>query len=419
MPIVRPSYQINANALALPPDCSFTRADSGGVTGFGRGGYLKPAAPGAPRFRFDPATVELQGLLIEESRANQLLYSEQFDNAVWSKGGAPGVVVAANAAVTDVYGTNLADEINEGAATTFHSLYQAVSLTASTQYVVSIFLKKSAARSKAKLYIGNVSLSVAVEARFDLAAGTASNVVATGGAAGAGAGCADHGDGWFRCWITANLGAVVTGRVDVAICDDSWSSSHAGLGAGYSVYAIGAQLEIGDRPTSYIPTGAAAVTRPADACGVPIDASWFNPVEGTLFVEMRYDGGTPTTSGYPGVFLYKDSLACIGIFFSLASSGAKSLCAEISDTALVAYATLVASITTGQRYKAALAYKADDFAAVVNGGAVQTDVSCTIPTGLTTLWIGNFGGKYLNGSVQRLAYVPYRVPNAELKALTN
>ena len=43
------------------------------------------AAVYGPRFDYDPVTLAAKGLLIEEQRSNSLTYSEQFDNAAWTK----------------------------------------------------------------------------------------------------------------------------------------------------------------------------------------------------------------------------------------------------------------------------------------------------------------------------------------------
>ena len=82
------------------------------------------------------------------------------------------------------------------------------------------------------------------------------------------------------------------------------------------------------------------------------------------------------------------------------------------------------------RYRLAMSYKADDFAAACAGGSalyadipaanypVQKDTSGTVPTGLTTLDIGHFAGVLaLNGTVGRLTYIPRAMNDAEKSAM--
>jgi hypothetical protein len=56
-----------------------------------------------------------------------------------------------------------------------------------------------------------------------------------------------------------------------------------------TIYAAGAQMELGAFPTSYIPTTTAAVTRAGDFASVTgADlSSWYNPAEGTFGVEFQ------------------------------------------------------------------------------------------------------------------------------------
>ncbi|OIN55487.1 hypothetical protein BLX24_30115 [Arsenicibacter rosenii] len=50
---------------------------------------------------------------------------------------------------------------------------------------------------------------------------------------------------------------------------------------------FGTQLEVGSFATSIIPTPTAAVTRGGDLLYLPVSSNWYNPSEGTLFVEAR------------------------------------------------------------------------------------------------------------------------------------
>lgn len=157
--------------------------------------------------------------------------------------------------------------------------------------------------------------------------------------------------------------------------------------------------------SSYIPTLASTVTRSADVASVNTLSPWFNATEGTLFVDYTASG-----SSYPAV-LYTDANNHIdviagtsGAAFDVASSG--SVQATIGTRALTA--------------KVAARFKSNDFAVSVNGVAVATDTSGTVPSITDRLSLGSFPsvGLYINGRLRRLAFYPRALANAELQALT-
>ena len=55
-----------------------------------------------------------------------------------------------------------------------------------------------------------------------------------------------------------------------------------------------------------------------------------------------------------------------------------------------------------------------------DGGAVVTDTSGVVPTGLTTLRLGRNGvdAQFLNGHIKSIQYYPRRLSNAQLQELT-
>jgi hypothetical protein len=76
------------------------------------------------------------------------------------------------------------------------------------------------------------------------------------------------------------------------------------------------------------------------------------------------------------------------------------------------------TIVANQSVRTASAYQLNNFATVVNGGAVGTATSGTLPT-VNKLDIGRRDASvYLNGYIQRISYYPVRLSNAQLQALT-
>jgi hypothetical protein len=76
------------------------------------------------------------------------------------------------------------------------------------------------------------------------------------------------------------------------------------------------------------------------------------------------------------------------------------------------------TVTANTAFKLVGAYKLNDFASSINGGAAVTDTSGTIPT-VDRMRIGaGQGGNTMCGCVASLRYYKKRLPNAKLVTLT-
>lgn len=175
---------------------------------------------------------------------NLLTYTEQFDNAAWTK---QATTVAANS-TTAPDGTVTADTLVESTANLGHVASRAVTAITAL-YVFSVYLKKgsgSTAPNWLQLYTGGVS---AQYASFNLGAGAVGSV-----AAGSTATITSVGNGWYRC--TLSFTPSLDGSVSVAIAFTNNTDtttrglSYAGT-ATSDVFIWGAQLETGSTATAY------------------------------------------------------------------------------------------------------------------------------------------------------------------------
>lgn len=192
----------------------------------------------------------------------------------------------------------------------------------------------------------------------------------------------------------------------------TFTPTAGGLTLTVSGTVTNANLEAGSFATSWIPTLGTTATRAADAATVDTLTPWYNPVEGTLFVEGIYQ--VPTTNN-----LYFCSLDTdIANRISLQNSGGAGFFFVRSGGATQAGIS-AGTITQGAVVRLAGAYKADDFAASGNG-AVATDTAGTVPA-VTRLWIGRYSSatnSALSGHVRRFRYWPTRQPNDFLQRVT-
>jgi hypothetical protein len=331
-------------------------------------------------------------LLLEPQRTNIVRQSETFDGVTWTKYN--GSTVTANTVISPD-GTQNADTLTVS-TTVYSGLYQLIS-GADGNYVVSIFAKKG---TKNWLYMFDHSASG--QAWFNLDTGTIGSVNT-----GYTATITPYGNGWFRCTMYRNSGGT-PGYFQIGLSDANGVSTPTSTG---TAHIWGAQVEAGSYATSYVKTEAAAVTRVADAASKTGISSLIGQTEGVLFIDMEFNGYDSETKWI--AFLGTGS-NYIGIY----TNNGSLFTAEVSN-GTAQFLSVSFAFVVGQRYKLALAYKANDFAFYVNGTQVATDNSGTVPA------TSQFSFEY-NSTDIRLAARKYsqtllfktRLTNAQLAELT-
>jgi hypothetical protein len=367
---------------------------------------LLTAASGVARFDHNPTTFESLGLEIEESRTNLFTYSEQFDNAAWTKS---ATTITANTIIAPD-GALTGDKLVEDTANTSHSVTRSQGVTTGASYALTVYAK-AAERSFFRLQSFNAT-SDAENAVFNLATGT---IVSQSGTSAST--ITPVGNGWYRCSVILINDTDTSSAFSINLFSDATTSSYTG--DGYSgIYIWGAQLEAGAFPTSYIPTVASQVTRAADAASMTGTnfSSWYNQAEGSFFAQF-----IPASSSFganKNLFLSSDGTANNYAGLRYTGSGAEpTFSVVVAGTAQAAIST--GAMVAGTSYKMAGAYEANDFAVSRNAGTVGTDTSGTVPV-VTQAEIGMLAGtSFSTQTISKLAYYPLRVTNAQLQGLTS
>lgn len=398
-PTVSPTLNLNfAAAGRLDSRVTFTRSSTATYTN--QIGLIQSAAVNEPRFDYNPSTLAARGLLIEEQRTNLVLYSEQFDNAAWFAFSADGSTTAN--ATTSPDGTNNADLFVPNTSSAVHRVSQTFS-SSSSLYSISVYAK-AGGYSRLSIFMGGANQG----AVFDLSAVT---VVADTrfAAAPSNMSIVSVGNGWYRCSFSSNISNSAD-NIQLSPLDSSASPGGSWSGNGTSgMYFWGAQLEAGSFATSYIPTVASSVTRSADVASVNTLSPWFSSTEGTLFAEASLS----TAGRYAG--LYKTG-SDNQIEIVQLNSG------QINFFAYDAGAIQVNSNIAGTAFstnKTAFAYKANDYASCVNGSAVTTDTSASVPSlNYANINAYQISGPLGSGHIRRITYYSARLTNAQLQALT-
>jgi len=384
---------------------------------------LETAASNVARFDHNPTTFESLGLLIEEQRTNLVTYSEQFDNAAWTKTNA---TIATNTIIAPD-GTLTGDAIVEGTGTVSPLLLGGSGFLAVTGNAISLYVKAVAGGATRYVYIG---AKIAANTRwgyflFNPATGTVAGGPFNDGIQNVASSptVTSVGNGWYRISIifTSPLANQV---FTIGLTNTTTPTNAAILGSytgdGYSgIYIWGAQNEAGAFATSYIPTVASQVTRAADSASMVGTnfTSWYNAAEGTVYSESVC--GAKTASGHLVAGISDGSINnALYINQYISTNIRNSVRANATDQAILGKGTAPVS---GVSYKSAMAYKVNDIAASFDGEAIQTDTLALIPFDVNRLTLGNlFSGSSqpLNGHIKKLSYYPIRLSNTNLVALT-
>lgn len=397
------------------PAPSFSRASAG--TYFNSSGVLTSASINTPRFdhTYDGTSWISKGLLIEEQRTNLLTYSEQM-NSGWTNN---NINISANS-VTAPDGNLTADNLIPNTVNTNHRIYQGPAGSGSA--VFSCFAK-STGYGWLQVRVGAGGGTV-VFVNFDVINGTVGNVFASVGASSPAQSIIPVGNGWFRC-VFSMTGLPLFSTVIMPRNSNATTEGEAFSGNGTDGIAVwGTQLESGvSFPTSYIPTTTTSVTRSADVCqitGTSFNWMW-NQGEGSVVAE--YDrlanNSSGLSGGYPTTFSASSSNS---LWMVLAGSIAPSPVGEVLavyDTTSQAYFAAGSSPLAGIVAKMSACYKANDFAASLNGSAVSTDTSGTVPV-CNQIGIGYwpYGNAPVNGHIAKLIYYPARLTNTKLQQLS-
>ena len=183
--------------------------------------------------------------LVEVVPYNLLQRSEEFENAIYTKG---NVTATANSE-TAPNGTLTADTITGNGTSNLHSVIQNSSIVSGTTYTTSIYAKKGT-NNFVQIVGSSVIYPATVFANFDLENG----VVGSLGAATTSS-IESVGNGWYRCSMTATATASATSAAFFVILIDNASSLRAEVNTlATSVYLWGAQLVEGSTAKDYLPT---------------------------------------------------------------------------------------------------------------------------------------------------------------------
>jgi hypothetical protein len=400
-----PQLELGAFVTSVIPSTPVFTSRASTATYVDSSGLIATAAANVARYQYNPQNLSAPPvLLVEEAATNRLLYTEQFDNAVWTKS-AGSVTVSANTTVAPD-GATTADTVT---ANQDAGVYQTVIVSIGSTNCQSIFVKAGTATSMMFRDDSGAGRHIVFNPTTGVINSTSGTLVGYGSQA--------FGNGWWRYWFS-----YVADAVNIR----GWIRPNS-AGSGQTFIVWGAQTEAGPSLTSYIPNvstagGAprsadiftnAAVTRAADVASVNTLSPWYNAAEGTLFAQAA----VPVPAAYTGyAYILGDFNNGTQLYRQSDSQPVARVRTASVDSFINGFGAVWATTAAN---KNALAYAVNNFASSNNGGAVAVSSSGSVPT-VSILRLGavSSSGSFLNGYLQRITYYPRRVANYELQALT-
>jgi len=418
-PNFRPTLDFNfAASKKLDPRITYSR--SGSASFLNEFGKVVLVGDNVPRFDHDLTTRECKGLLIEESRTNQITGSFDLTVSGYS---------LTNVDITPSTTETLAPSGD------FTASKMVVTTTAQQHYInfsnmtkangaerqcVSFWAKLTSSNYPIlKSYItGAGAFNNYSEARFNLSTGVVT-AHGYGGYTNHSAKMTQYPNGWYKCEYEATLNSSETTKRFQLLANNG--SSDAGNGTdGY--YIWGVQVEVGDFATSLIPTNGITETRGQDLVEITEEefSEFYNRTEGSFVSEIMLKPSFPVT-GYASIMMTLSDGSYDNRVTLSSSTGSAAFNADVNVGGSLSRASLGSYISGSHSIKAAMAYKQADTAGSLNGAAaVTTSPSGTLPL-LTRADIGKDHGNHnpLNGHVKRIMYYSKRLPNDQLVTLTS
>lgn len=365
---ILPKLALDFTTGVLDPRITFTRSLNT-ATRVNSSGFIETVNANLPRFDYDPVTLAIKGLLIEEARTNYALYSNDLTNAVWV---ATNMTTAKTATGPD----NVANSATTITASANNATILQTITDASNARITSCYIKR-------RTGTGVINMTQ------------------------------DNGATWTAVTVTSNWT-----RVNIAPA--TLANPTIGLQittSGDAIDVYGFQNERGTFITSVIPSTNATVTRNGDVAQMTGTnfSSWYNASEGSFVVKASTFSAVSTdkfiananAGGFPNRFLcYFAATNNMAINVVTNSVGQQTM-----------YSGGVVPLNTVS--KATMAAKLNSFAISRDKLAPTTATSGTMPIGADRLWIGSATTTaFLNGHIQYIAYYPQRVLNAETQAFS-
>lgn len=341
-----------------------------------------------------------KAVMIEEATTNLAFYSQEIDNAYWTKLNA---TVLANSAIAPD-GTATADKFTDDTTNGQHRFSRNTVLSTGSAATFSIHAKAG------ELSYIWININGSDTAWFNASNGT----VGTVGAGITSTSIKYAGNGWYRCSVSySNLSA--GGNVIVGSSNADNVSSYAGTSQ--SIYLWGAQAEAKAYPTSYTPTTTASATRNAEVITIPSGGIFDNANVGSAIIRFKLD----STKDDNQAFLDLGSTGTSGFILFREPSAGKPKAQFGQGTGSAATVTGTTTINKDSWYTVGYKWGSTGMKIWMNG---SFEASGSVAPNIIPLATYTIGGtpssalRYLNGLMSDCVIYREELTDAEMASYT-
>jgi len=363
-----------------------------------------------PRFDYSGGAT-CPSLLLEPSRTNVITYSEQIDNAAWTK---TNTTITANALTSPDGYQNAAVLVENSTSNAVYAVHRASrpsGLTINTTYSISFFAKK-VTRDFCYYQDFNGFQNPQIKVFFNLASG----IVGTATTGVLNPKMENYGNGWYRCSFQfLSNSTTLDYRIGSATSDNILT--YTGVIGQQAISLTNCQFETGSYPTSYIPNhSGGSVTRGADDAVATGLSSVIGQTEGTFYVDFEYlDGQSAANENW---FALESDDGNQRILWYKGSTPRQRFLLQANGTSVFSNSSLIDPLVAGTRYKMAVRYNSGDIAIYINGSQIATDTSTyTMSTNLNEVTF-NESLQSLSSRFNQMLVFPEGLSNADLTTLT-
>ena len=424
-PSTRPSLNLNfARSKTLDPRITFTRTSS--ATYVDDNGYIVTAGANEPRFDHDPVTGESLGLLIEESRVNNYhvwnsttdtatnLNSAFIDTQIVSSVLTPRGVTATAYTATKTGNTEQYHGLGGGA--------NSFSISSNTSISASAYIKDFN-NSDYRLYFVIAAYNASTDnRRYILYRARPSTGEWISGAVHSNwstpvTDVKDVGNGWYRFeisstntyeagWDVIQFFFQLLNENNAQFYDPPTANTHG-------LYLSSPQFELGNFPTSYIPTSGSTATRTPDNAKIEGTnfSNWYNPNEGSVYAKFSR---VPLVS--TNIFSFSDGTLLNRTNYRHDTDGTTVSLINVVNNITNAFPAVI--LNSGLIKIITSSIKTNDYIISSNGNLGGSDTDVSIPS-VNQFGIGQVAGvSHYNGTISQLTYYPSRLSNQQLINLT-